>query len=364
MKILQIVTSLNTGGAEKLLLDVIPKFNKQQAIKMDLALLDGRNYPFLNQIEQTKSCKIWKLSLGSPYNPLLIFKIIKLLKVYDLVHVHLFPTLYLVALAKLISFSKTPLIYTEHSTSNKRRHKLLYKYLDQIIYKAYSNIITISKDVDNNIKKHLGYHPSKFCLIQNGIDIEAINNTKPLSRNEIAPDITKDNILIVQVSSFRYPKDQKTVIKTVNIINNPKIKLILIGEGPLKKECMTLVSSLNLENQVYFLGTRNDVFSILKTVNIVVLASHHEGLSLSCIEGMASGKAFIASDTPGLGDIVKHHGLVFPDADAEALATHIKTLINDSVFYKQTVANCLKRASDFDIHKMIQKHITLYKTFV
>jgi hypothetical protein len=77
------------------------------------------------------------------------------LEKYDIVHVHLFPTLYWVALAKFLSFSKTKLIFTEHNTSNRRINKKLWRVSDNFIYRQYNAIVSITKEVDCVIKSNL-----------------------------------------------------------------------------------------------------------------------------------------------------------------------------------------------------------------
>ncbi|MEP5341494.1 MAG: glycosyltransferase [Algibacter sp.] len=362
MKILHLINSLDTGGAEKLMLDSLPLFNKKN-IKTDLAVLNGKNYPFLKALKKLNCCTIISLSYKSVYNPLLIFKIIPILRKYDLIHVHIFPSLYWVALAKLLSFSKTKLVYTEHSTSNNRRKRYIFKVLDKIIYAIYSKIITISPEVDINIKKHLGFNKNKFVLIQNGINLKNIKNTATISRHEISTKLDLTFTLITQVSSFRYPKDQKTVIKSLKQLPD-HIILILIGDGPLRIDCENLAKELGISHRVFFLGIRMDVISILKASDIIILSSHHEGLSLSSVEGMASGKAFIATNAPGLGKIVKGAGVLFPIGDNITLAKKIEKLMLDEVYYNQVVLNCLKRAEDYSIEHTINKEISLYKTLL
>ena len=78
-----------------------------------------------------------------------------------------------------------------------------------------------------------------------------------------------------------------------------EVKLVLAGEGVLKKKCQDLVETLKLKERVVFLGLRMDIPQLLKTADVVVLSSKYEGLSLSSIEGLAAGKPFVASDVPG-----------------------------------------------------------------
>ncbi len=362
MKILQITNSLHTGGAEKLLIESVPLANAKN-IEMDIALLSGVKTPFLNKILKLDCCKVFFLGKDNVYNPFLVFKIIPLLRKYDLIHVHLFPSLYWVAFAKMISFSRTKLVYTEHSTSNRRRSSLLFKILDKFIYARYAKIITIAPEVDDNIKKHLNTKKDTFYLIQNGINLKAIEDEERISKSDLIPNIGNTTTIVLQVASFRYPKDQKTVIKSLKLLDD-NIILALVGDGPLKQECEDLVTELELTDRVFFLGIRMDVISVLKSVDIVVLSSHHEGLSLSSIEGMASGKPFIASDVPGLGDVVRGAGKLFPKNDETTLANEIKKLVSDETYYNETVNNCLQRASQYDINHTINKQITLYKSLL
>lgn len=360
MKILQIINSLATGGAEKLILETIPLLN-DEGIQTDLAVLNGNSYPFLVALKKLNCCSIFSLGNKSVYNPILIFKIIPYLKKYDLIHVHIFPALYWVALAKMISFSKTKLIYTEHSTSNNRRQTLFFKMVDRCVYSFYSKIITIAPEVDANIKNHLGFKKDRFIMIQNGINLESIKATKPIPRPNLLPNLNGDFKILIQVASFRYPKDQKTVIKSLKKLGD-HVVLILVGDGPLRPECENLVKTLGLTNRVLFLGIRMDVIPLLKASDIIILSSHHEGMSLASMEGMASGKPFIAADAPGLGDLVRNAGLVFPVNDDVTLAKQINKLLIDTAYYNETVTNCLERANNYSIDTTINKVIKVYKT--
>jgi len=359
MKVLQVINSLHTGGAEKLLLETIPIYNKK-GLTTDLLILNGAETPFLIALKKQASCSVFSLGKGSVYNPLLIFKIMPFLKKYDLIHVHLFPALYWVAIAKIVSFSKTKIIYTEHNTTNTRRSIAIFRLVDKLIYKKYSKIVTIAKEVDLNLKSHLSYKPSKFQLIKNGVAIKFFNEATPYLKTDFFDEEAK---ILIQVSSFTVQKDQFTLIKS--LVQLPvNIKLLLVGEGELKDTCIKLVNELNIADRVQFLGIRTDVSRLLKTADIVILSSHHEGLSLSSIEGMASGKPFIASDAPGLTDVVKGAGLLFPVGDETALAKHIRMLLNDENFYNEVAKACLERSKKYNIAIMVEKHIALYKIVV
>jgi glycosyltransferase involved in cell wall biosynthesis len=124
---------------------------------------------------------------------------------------------------------------------------------------------------------------------------------------------------------------------------------------------MQLVQELGLMERVFFLGLRMDVPRLLKTADIVVLSSKYEGLSLSSIEGMASGKPFVASRVPGLSDLVENAGVLFECGNEKELARCIQELIEDPIYYSKVAQACQERAEDYTIEKMVAEHIELYE---
>ena len=155
-------------------------------------------------------------------------------------------------------------------------------------------------------------------------------------------------------------KDQATLIRSVKLLPE-SIKLLLVGDGELRETNEELVNSLSLEKRVFFLGVRMDVARLLTTSDIIVLSSHYEGLSLSSIEAMASGKPFIASDVSGLHEIVTGAGILFPDGNEIELAEHVMELLKDTDYYKKVALRCQERAESYDIKKMVNDHINFYK---
>ena len=88
MKILHVITSLRTGGAEKLIVDLVPRLNQIGPHQVDVALFDGIETPFKQKLQAT-GCKIYDLSHHScVYHPILIYRLCKLMRHYDVVHTH------------------------------------------------------------------------------------------------------------------------------------------------------------------------------------------------------------------------------------------------------------------------------------
>jgi glycosyltransferase involved in cell wall biosynthesis len=360
MKILQVINSFATGGAEKLLLETIPLY-REKGIVMDVLVLNGTNYPFMQQLKALECCTIYSLGSKSVYNPLHIFQIIPYLKKYDILHVHLFPAQYWVVLAKLLSFSKTKLLFTEHNITNVRIQNKVFKLIECIIYFYYNKIICITNEIKNVMQQHTNSESDKFVVIENGVNLATIRESKPYQKTEIHPSINQDNIILIQVAGFREQKDQPTLIKALSHLP-VKYKLLLVGDGVLQLDCEKLVQELQLSERVLFLGLRDDVPQLLKTVDIVVLSSHYEGLSLSSIEGMASGKPFVASNVAGLSEVVAGAGVLFDQGNDKELAKVLENLMDNSDHYHAIATACQEKANQYDISTMVEQHIYLYET--
>lgn len=355
MTILHVITSLDTGGAERLIVDAIPVYQKKQVVS-DVVILRDRKTEFRTKLEERSNGKVTGLTEGSVYNPLLIFKIVPFLKYYDIVHVHLFPALYWVVLAKLFSGQKCKIIYTEHSTYNKRRDLYVIKLFDRWIYSFVDYIGCISKATFDNLNKHLYPHNSNLTTIYNGINLSEFTQKE---RTREYSFFEKESFVLLQVSSFREQKDQATVIRALSLLPE-EVKLLLVGDGPLRKINEDLAKELHIENRVKFLGNRTDVADLQRYADVCVLSSNHEGFGLAVLEGMATGKPSIASDIPGLSEIVKGYGLLFRKGDFEELANLIQQLRNPE-FYDEVASKCLNRSKAFSIEAMVDHYIALYK---
>ena len=359
MKIVHIINSLESGGAEKLLLDTLPLYQKKN-VTADLIVLNGFEYPFLKVLQSLKCCTIHSLNLKSAYNPIAILKLVSLLKKYDIAHVHLFPTQYWVVLAKFLSGSKIKLVYTEHSTSGRRIRSSLFQKLDPFFYKQYDKIIAISDEVAQVVKKHTKV-ASSVELIPNGVAITQFKESEAANRLTLFPSCPDDLKVIVQVASFKEPKDQKTVIRSLLYLPE-NVQLILIGEGLLQEECIILTQKLHLDHRVLFLGVRLDIPQLIKMADIAVVSSKYEGFSLAAIEAMASGKPVIAADVQALNTIIEGAGLLFKLGDEKQLASQIKHLLSNDAYYQEVASAGIERAKKYDIKFMIDKQIKMYES--
>lgn len=345
MKVLHIINSLEIGGAQRLLSDLIPH-QINQGIEVSVLVGDRQENEFSKKI-QNSGCNITKIDTSKFKSLNSIKAIRKIIKDYDIVHVHLFPSLYLVALASLGLNKK--LIYTEHSTSNRRREKAYLRPLEQFIYKQYDKIVSISQQTQEALQKWLKSRDERFVVINNGVDIEKFKS--------IGMSVNKKSLIMI--SRFVEAKDQATVIKAMGYLD-PDITLTLVGDGENLKNCKRLAKSIGVEKRVNFLGIRTDIPELINTSYIGIQSSHWEGFGLTAVELMAAGKPVIASNVDGLKQVVEGAGFIFEKGNYLQLVNIIKTLLHNPEIYTETSIKCSNRATQFDIKQMADKYKKIY----
>lgn len=370
MKILQVINNLGSGGAERLVSDLALTLNKQEDIEIDILLLTEHESIFLDDLRQ-EGINIFTLSSENIKNPMLIGKIAQFIdrKDYDIVHSHLFPTQYWVAIASKLMKKKPKLITTEHSTFNNRRKHRFFRVVDRKIYAIYDKVISISESTQNNLISWISpIDYNKFTVINNGVDILKFSNASQYSKEELSKivgfDSTKHDIrIILMVARFSEAKDQKTLIKAIELLDKNH-HLFLVGEGKLESYYREYVEKVNLKGQVHFLGKRNDVERLMKSVDIIVLSSIWEGFGLTAVEGMAAGKPVVISNVDGLRDVVNDEDLQFKVGDYHGLNFIIGKLLEDQDFYKDKSKNSIETAKKFDIKKHTYELLSTYRSIL
>lgn len=353
MRILQVITSLQTGGAEKIVVDLSLKL-KSRGHDVDVVAFAGGPSTF-KQALIDGGCGVIEFSqTESVYNFKHVKRLKKLMTHYDIVHTHNTSPQLFAAMAK--GKSKAKLVTTEHSTNNRRRSMWGYGCIDRWMYSRYDKIVCISDIAKEKLLEHIGSkYQQEVITINNGVDVQRFYVA------DEAPNLRlPDCFVTVMVAGFREAKDQDTLIRAIASLPN-QYQLWLVGDGVRRGALETVIASEGVAHRVKLLGIRSDVPQVLKAADVVVMSSHWEGLSLSNIEGMSSGRPFVASDVDGLREVTKGYGVLFPHEDAETLANIIRKLHDDKAYYDEVAEKCHQRAMMFDIDKMVDGYEAVYQ---
>lgn len=365
MKILFISDLLAYGGASKLIYDLMQLLN-DNANTCELLILTDKNSKYLDSLTELGiEVTVMPKSVSGHWARIKYIKTFIVDGEYDIIHANLFPVIYYVSFVKRFLGKKCPpIVMTEHSTDNKRRHKRHLRPLEKFVYKKYDHIISISDQADSQLRKWLSDEKdsSRYSVVENGIDVKRFKRAKGYLKEQLYSDYKNNDILMIMVGSFTPQKNHEKMIEALSKLDD-RYKLLLIGEGPLLSQIQEKVKKMKLEKRVLFLGFRKDIPEVMHTVDLIVIPSKWEGFGLIAAEAMACGIPIVASDVMGLSDVVADCGLKCDCNDVNSIVqTIIK--IQDVETQKRLVEKGIRRVEKYDIGRVASEYYEIYKAIV
>ena len=253
-------------------------------------------------------------------------------------HSHLFLTTFVaIKVAKKLGI---PSVVTVHGVSAERNiavNLLQNMYLRTIgtkIFQSSTRIVCLTRADAIQVVK-LGCPPSKIQLIPNPVDTDIF---KPCPKKE------QDN-LVVWIGRFVPEKGLKYLIEAAKQVHssNNDVKFTLVGGGPLRHELEHLVEAQGLANCVSIIGPLEyrEVADVLRKASLFAFPSLKEGMPKAVLEAMAAGKAVVASDIPGMNEIIKNgfNGVLVQPRNVSAFSNIIITLLEDDPLRKRLQRN-------------------------
>lgn len=191
--------------------------------------------------------------------------------------------------------------------------------------------LALSRDLAQYLNGIIHIPKNKMLQVYNGVDTEhfmPLRNREPISGYPFSAD---QHWVIGTVGRMQPVKDQLTLarafVRALEIAPElqPRMRLALVGDGPLKAECQQILDKAGIEDLAWLPGERTDVSQIMQALDCFVLPSLAEGISNTILEAMASGLPVIATDVGGNSDLVDSDvtGEIIPPGDCETMAQSI-----------------------------------------
>lgn len=356
LSILQIIPRLHSGGAESLALTLHREYLKRN-LDSHLLSLCGK-YEHLPD-----NGGIYSLNLDSPYSLSAIPQLRNFLTTRftatnsrtRIVHSHLLPDQIFAPISCKLAHFSGRLVTTVHSTSNRRRSTLIGRFIDKQIYRQYDSICCISDGVQQSFNKWLPELSRKSVVIQNGID---------LTRFRTIPRSTNKRLIITTVARLVDTKNHDAVLRALAQLPTLDYEYRIVGDGPLANTLRATSQQLGIDERVVFMGRIDDVRQALADTDLFVLVSKYEGFGLAAVEAMALGIPVIASNVPGLGDVVGQNGeagLLVGPGNVDALAQAIKTLGSDSRRRALIAISAKQRSERYSIENTVNDYTLIYQ---
>ncbi|MDR1475141.1 MAG: glycosyltransferase family 4 protein [Holosporales bacterium] len=348
MHIALVISSLSSGGAERVLSELANRIVEKENSRVSLITFSAENakpfYPLsqkikLIQLNQSKNETFYLIRLKNIIKRVLclrkMFKKLKLDAIISFVDIANITTL---IAATGIS---VPVIVSERTSPQNYKIPRLYQRIRRLFYPRAVFVL-----IQTESCKDYFHYLDNIKIIPNAAMIPAC------TKKEMSSEVKN----IVSTGRLHPHKDFDVLINAFKHLSErfPNIKLTIYGEGPERVNLEKLVESLNIQNRVFLPGVVSDIHSILADADLFVFPSRYEGFPNALCEAMAVGLPVIASDCAGNVDVVRDNidGRFFPVGSIRALTELMTELLNDYEQRKRLSGNAKSICNRFHPDKI------------
>ena len=279
--------------------------------------------------------------------------------------------------------------YPGHGARDK-----VMRYLCHRLYSQANTVVAVSSGVEQELVQSFGIDQAKVMVLPNPVDIEAIEQAAGCRYGEYR-DLLREARYVISVASLTKQKNHEHMLRAYACLISSSqdctsIKLVLLGDGPLRSKLQNLCQQLGLrffdaqqsggldsDAQVYFLGFQENPYPLISQAELLLMTSRWEGLPIALLEAMSLGIPGVVSDcSEGIRDLWQlpsdmgdcyadqramrtSYGVLMPlgiDDLKPALcwAEEIEKLLCDPTQRNHYAKACRRRASDYDIDHVTQ----------
>ncbi len=373
MKIAVFIYSLFGGGAERVVSQLVP-YLESKGFDVYLVLMNDSTSFFINTKNKPFFLENSKASENS---------IIKLLKIPVLAYkYHIFLKKnkinksisfltrpgFISVLTKCLDRSRTIIISERSNPSKQYGYNNLQSWINTfLIKKLYPNadlIITNSKGNAEDLISNFNVPRNKITTIYNPINIETIHNVEP--RRDFF-DTRFFNL--ISIGRLDEGKNHQLLIRSVEKLKCKKVRLYIFGNGELRFELQKLIENLGLKNIVFLMGFDSNPYQYLKTADLFVFASNHEGFPNVLLEAMTCNLPIVTTNCPsGPNEILEaeigydfeeklltKYGVLVPTNNEKEMISGIVFMMENKEYYENCKALLHYRFQDFDKGIILEK---------
>ncbi|MCQ2802425.1 MAG: glycosyltransferase [Bacilli bacterium] len=260
-------------------------------------------------------------------------------------------------------------IYTAHGFHFYKGGSLfknvVFKFIERRLARSTDAIITMNNEDYEAAKKFKLKSGGKVYKVHGvGItlkDFENISIDRKEKRKELG--LKEDDIALISAGDLIKRKNYLTAICAIKACNNLHIHYLICGIGPELESLKALAKKLGIENQIHFLGFRQDIKEIMLSCDIFLFTTLQEGLPRSLMEAMASGLPCIASNIRGNIDLIEDgiNGILCNPKDSNSFANSIKFLINNGDLLRKMKLSNLEKIKEYDVSVVKEEMKKIYK---
>ena len=299
-RVLQLITRLPVGGAERLIADTVRKLDRSryepvvcciQARGEMATEIERAGVPVIC-LERMKSKRFDWGAVG------VLERLLRSERI-GLVHSHLYHANLYGRLA--CRRAGVPAVVSVHNTYTSP--KLHRRLINRFLARSTKRVIAVSEDIKRDLMRHDGIPAGRIVVISNGVDFARLSTSTTRAQARLRLGIGEATLAVGCVARLEEQKGHRFLLEAMSLLRDLPMRLFVVGDGRLRSELEQRAASLGVGNSTTFLGMRSDVPDILPALDIYAMPSLWEGLSIALLEAMAAGLAVVATDVGGVGQV-------------------------------------------------------------
>lgn len=366
IKILQVISSLHIGGAEKVVSNISTLINKD-IFEMEVLCIKELGMLGEKLVNEGIEVLIPKGNHAflDRYRKVLRINSIVLGRQYDIVHTH--GTTGLLTIGPLFCFrSKKPIFLHTFHFGNYPNIKRRYLYGERFFASFADCLVAVSHSQRESIVRYHRVKPEKIRTIINGVEDNKYCQDKIFMRDKFSEfGITEKDFIVGSIAVLSIQKGIIYLLDAAREISKriQNVKFLIVGGGKMLEYLKERAFKLGLREKVIFTGWRSDALKILSAFDIFVSPSLWEGLPLAILEAMAARKPIVATMVGDNPKIIDHGktGLLIPAESPDAIKDAILQIASNPDHAKDMGENAYRRyREDFTVDKMVKSYEKLY----
>lgn len=241
-----------------------------------------------------------------------------------------------------------------------------YQWVRRVYSPLVHRYVALSRDLADYLTGPVGIGRARVTQICNGVDVTRFSADDIGQPQAIpgCPFLPQDHLIVGTVGRMQAEKDQVTLVRAFAqaLRQQPRLRLVLVGDGPLRAAVEAEARALGLQDQVWLAGMRSDVPVVLRGLHVFVLPSRAEGISNTILEAMATGLPVLATSVGGNAELVVHGqtGLLVPPADPGAMADALASMVAEGRHLAMGRAGRERVVQRFSLQAMVNSYRSLY----
>lgn len=371
INVLHVIVGGEINGGERYLLSIIDNMSKDNYRLFFICSEEQKK--FLDEL-RNRNLETLAVNMESKFRINTVFQIRNFIRVKKIKIVHTHGTRGSFYGRLAARWAGVPIIIsTVHSSLYNypvgRMKKKMYTYLDRLTACFCDKIICVSGALADEMVKRSKINPGKILIIHNGVELKRFDQIGDTSYLLTESNTNSEDERIGAIGRLSYEKGHASLLKAVARLKKsfPRLKCLIVGDGPLREELEELCRELGISQNCIFLGARRDIPEILSILDLVILPSISEGLSMVLLESMAARCPAVASRVGGIPELIEDGktGLLVEPENPLALAEAIRSLLENKDKAKEISSNArLRVEKEFTVKEMAKKTEDTYETFV